>query len=80
MLFKELNSSVEDLFTLRSEIYDGKPQDDGPHYAQGVEVGTLRLVDKCAEICEIQGSNITCENLYMSYSLQKEILDRGIPE
>ena len=50
LLFKELNS-VEYPFTHRSEVYAGKPQEDGPFYTQGVEEVTFRLVDKYAEYC-----------------------------
>ena len=77
MLIKELNS-VEYPFTHRSEVYAGKPTEDGPYYVKSVEDVTLRLVDKYSEFCEIQGRNITCDNLYTSLSLGKELLDRGV--
>ena len=77
LLFKELNS-VRVPFTHRSEVYAGKPEEPGPYYIKGVEEITLRLVDKYSDFCEIQGRNITTDNLYTSISLGQELLDRGV--
>ena len=77
LLFKELNS-VRVPYTHRSEVYAGKPEEPGPYYIKGVEEITLRLVDKYGDFCEIQGRNITMDNLYTSIPLGQELLDRGV--
>ena len=38
----------------------------------------MRLVDKYGDFCEIQGRNITTDNLYTSIPLGQELLDRGV--
>ena len=77
LLIKELNS-VRVPYTHRSEVYAGKPSEPGPYYVQGVEEITLRIVDKYSDFCEIQGRNITTDNLYTSISLGQELLKRGV--
>ena len=77
LLIKELNS-VRVPYTHRSEVYAGKPVSEGPYYLKSVEELTLRLVDKYSEFCEVQGRNITVDNLYTSISLAKKLLERGI--
>ena len=68
LLVKELNS-VSVPYTHHSEVYAGKPKEDGPYYVKSVEDITLRLVDRYSQFCDMQGRNITNDNLYTSISL-----------
>ena len=68
LLVKELNS-VSVPYTHHSLVYAGKPKEDGPYYVKSVEDITLRLVDRYSQFCDMQGRNITNDNLYTSISL-----------
>ena len=65
-------------FTLRAEVYAGKPHEPGPYYIKSVEEITLQLIDKYSDICEVQGRNLTTDNLYTPISLGKNLLNRGM--
>ena len=82
LLFKELNE-VRIPYIHRSEIYAGRPQivEDNPaseYYNPTVEGVTLRLVDQVAKYQDVQGRNITMDNLYTSMSLFEKLLDRKV--
>ena len=63
-------------FTHRSEAFAGKPvQPGGEYYVKSVEDITLRLVDKVREQQDLQGRNITFDNLYTSIPLAKKLLE-----
>ena len=66
ILFKCINK-VKMPFTHKSEPFAGKPSVEGGEYYLGTtEAITLRLIDKVAEKQDMQGRNITMDNLYTS--------------
>ena len=78
LLFKCINE-VTMPYTHRSEVFAGKPSEPGGgYYYKTVEEITLRLVDKVREQQDLQGRNITFDNLYTSIPLAEKLLDRKI--
>ena len=77
LLFKQLNS-VRVPYTHRSEVYAGKPVEEGEYYVKGVEEITLRLIDRYATFCEVKGRNVSFDNLYTSIPLAIELQKRGL--
>lgn len=78
ILFKCINE-VRMPFTHRSEAFAGKPaQAGGGYHFKTTEEITLRLVDKVREMQDLQGRNITFDNLYTSIPLAEKLLDRKI--
>ena len=76
LLFKCLNE-VRVPYTHRSEAYAGKPAvEGGGYHFPTVEEITLRLVDKVREQQDLQGRNLTFDNLYTSIPLAEKLLAR----
>ena len=77
LLFKELNS-VRIPYTHRSEVYAGKPMEEGDYYVKGTDQITLRLIDRYQVFCEVKGRNVSFDNLYTSIPLAQELMKRGL--
>ena len=78
ILFKCINE-VKMPFTHRSEPFAGKPSvESGEYYLGTTEAITLRLIDKVAEKQDMQGRNISMDNLYTSIPPCQQLLDRGM--
>jgi hypothetical protein len=67
---------VKFAFTFRSEVFAGKPQEEGGEwYLNTTEGITLRLLEKYGWV-KLKGANLSTDNLYTSVSLAEKLLEK----
>ena len=66
-------------FTHRSEVFAGKPPEEGgEYYMKFTDDLNLRLIDKTGEKQDLGGHNLMTDNLYSSIPLANKLLERSM--